>query len=1483
MVVEEAPARTGPVHADRPVLVPLSGRRPDAPVEYAAALARWLRGPGSESAVADVGYTLACARVHHPHRVALLVNGRDELLSALDLLVAGRPDSRRFESAPDGQPPEPAVRSAQRELLARLLDRVDGHPGADQLTALARLYVQGHRIDWTLVSGPDRHSRLSLPGYPFARDRHHVTALPRQADTRRDAGPVADLDRLALHQPSWLDAPVRLAADRSPADPVLVYDPAGDLADALDRAGSPSRVRRVAAAADVGPVVDELRAAGAGAVGVIVRLVGVGPGDEVGTGADLAAFETARAVLRGLRTQRLTTLLVTSDLVRADAAGALAQTLRQENPRLSGRAVLVPDGASAGADVILAELASPAAELGHLVDLRGGRRRRVLTPLELPAAGPAPRPDGVYLVSGGAGGIGLALARHLADRPGARVVLCGRSPVEALDPAARQVVDGDDRLRYVQADVRDRAAVDRLVREIVDRDGTLHGVFHAAGVVRDGYLVRKRSDEVAAVLEPKVTGAHHLDEATAHLPLDAFVLFSSVAAVSGNLGQSDYAYANGCLDGFAVRRAGLVARGKRSGRTLSVQWPLWDGPGMAIPEPVRAVVGERTGMVPLPAATALTALDRLLGVDGPAVVSLFHGDTARWRTHLAELWLAADPPREPAATRATAPAGAAGGDRAALRQLVCRTVADVLGRPLDSIRPQTSLESLGLDSVMIHTVTARLSAVVAPVGPEVLFGLRDLDELVDHLDTAPAAPVVSSPPRDITTAAPGTGPALPGGEPVDGRYAIVGISGRYPQAPDLDTFWHNLLIGKDTTSELPTDRWADAGGVRARGHFLSSVDAFDPAFFGLPAHEATLLDPQERLFLEVAWEALEDAGYTGERLDGLVAPDGVRRSMGVYVGITSSDYQLLGAERWVRGHRDMPSGHYWTLPNRLSYLLDLRGPSQPVDTACSSSLVALHLALDAMRRGDCAAALVGGVNLYLHPSRFRMLHQSGFLAEDGLCRSFGAGGQGFGPGEGVGAVLIKPLARAVADGDTVHAVVRGSAVAHGGRTNGFTAPSPWAQARVIRQALDASGVDPATVSVIEAHGTGTELGDPVELAGLQDTYGRGTAALVPCSLGSVKSASGHGESAAGIAALTKVVLQLRYRMLAPTLHADPVNPQLRLDETRFSLPNAAESWQPLHDDDGGELPRRAGISSFGAGGVNAHVIVEEFRPERHGRPDGEAPPGRGPGGAELVVLSAPSLEHLAASAGRLAHWLRGAGAATDLAAAARTLRTGRAAFGCRLAVVVRDIGELADALERYARGEDAGSVPVNDLREGGSLPQGLDEVPETAAFLADLWRNGRLQQIAALWLTGVRIDWGALTGGTGGPLVSLPPSAFVRRRLWIAKPTARDEALPPLDHPTRDPDPDQGLRMAADRLAPEASTVVAELVALVGDLIADTGAPVDTGRTLLELGIDSISLMNLRFALSERYGQTIPLQLLGESTVDTVAARLSTDHPHDRG
>ncbi|MET9887093.1 polyketide synthase [Streptomyces sp. NPDC006430] len=573
--------------------------------------------------------------------------------------------------------------------------------------------------------------------------------------------------------------------------------------------------------------------------------------------------------------------------------------------------------------------------------------------------------------------------------------------------------------------------------------------------------------------------------------------------------------------------------------------------------------------------------------------------------------------------------------------------------------------------------------------------------------------------------APG-GAGAPPAEPI----AVVGMAGRYPGSPDLAAFWRRVCKGEGGASVPPAGRPGDEPG-----HYLERVQDFDAQFFGIDPHEAALMDPQERLFLETAWEALEDAGCTGSRLDALTAADGTARSVGVFTGAGTGDYALLAARTWTREwHRQLPGGGHGSLPNRFSSLVGLTGPSQSVDTAESSVLVALHLAVAALRAGECAAALVGGVRLLLHPSSRRP-----------------------GAGEGVGALLLKPLARAVADGDTVHGVIRGSAVGHtapqpsgagpgrrprvaGGRTDaaaraaralreacaapgsplaptGPTAPTVPADAseqRVLRAALEAAGVDAATVAVSD-------------------------------DAASVRPLVGAAGAATGVAVLTRALLQLRHRVLAPG-----------------GVRAEAQAWEGERSE-----PRRMSVGVCGAGGAAAHVILEEYVPGTAAAAEATAVADaeRSPVARELFVLSAPTPAHLAATAGRFVDLLTGAAPVPPLAVLARALRTGRAAMDCRFAVVVGDTGELVRALEQFA----AGAAPCADLRDGGADPLDLGGVPETGDYLAALWQAGHLDQVRGLWLSGLDVDWAELeqADGAGTVAVPLPASAFLRTPLWL--------------------------------------------------------------------------------------------------------------------
>ena len=442
-----------------------------------------------------------------------------------------------------------------------------------------------------------------------------------------------------------------------------------------------------------------------------------------------------------------------------------------------------------------------------------------------------------------------------------------------------------------------------------------------------------------------------------------------------------------------------------------------------------------------------------------------------------------------------------------------------------------------------------------------------------------------------------------GPEPV----AVIGMSGRFPMASDLQQFWRNLQEGKDCISEIPPDRWdwrafyGDPQKERQKtnikwGGFIEGVGDFDPLFFGISPLEAEFMDPQQRLLMMYLWAAMEDAGYAPRDLSGT--------DTGIFVGTASGGYGSLITKAQLPAESYIATGMTPSVgPNRMSFFLNLHGPSEPIETSCSSSLVAIHRAVLAIQDGSCEMAFAGGVNTIVSPEGTISLNKAGMLSEDGRCKTFSAAANGYGRAEGVGMLLLKKLAAAEAAGDHIYGIIRASAENHGGRANSLTAPNPKAQAELLKTAWRKAGIDPATVSYIEMHGTGTALGDPIEINGLKmafkDVYtANGTTPLpASCGLGAVKSNIGHAELASGVAGVIKVFLQLRHKTLLKSLHGQPRNPYIQLEDSPFYIVEDTQEWVAPRDIRGRTLPRRAGVSSFGFGGVNVHVVIEEHMPK----------------------------------------------------------------------------------------------------------------------------------------------------------------------------------------------------------------------------------------------------------------------------------------------
>lgn len=771
------------------------------------------------------------------------------------------------------------------------------------------------------------------------------------------------------------------------------------------------------------------------------------------------------------------------------------------------------------------------------------------------------------------------------------------------------------------------------------------------------------------------------------------------------------------------------------------------------------------------------------------------------------------PPTASRTSVTTARTGAAStlaSDDSALREacaaLFRETIAGALRMEACEIETHKPLEHYGLDSILVVQLTTRFRKLFPGVRSTLFFEVQSIDGLVQHFlanDRAAllsmlaarggehgATSVATKPGSSPVSAAPVTServarrrfatrrdaaPALPVQASIpmptpsvdhvtSFDVAVIGVSGRYPQAPDLERFWENLSSGRDCASEIPADRWrwqdhydpekGKAGKSYTKwGGFLEDIDKFDPLFFRIAPKEAKRIDPQERLFLETSYHAIEDSGYTPDTL-------ATAGKVGVFVGVMNSRYTVQPL--------------YYSIANRVSFLLDFSGPSFAVDSACSSSLTAIHLALDSLRGGLCDVAIAGAVSLILDPQHMLELTAVGMLSEGAYCRSFGRNADGFVDAEGVGAVVLKPLTHAIRDGDNIQAVIRGSALNAGGRTHGYTVPNPAAQAQVVSAALERAQVDSAEVSYVEAHGTGTALGDPIEVAGLTRAFRSSRRAAGDagpaqhCAIGSLKSNIGHCESAAGIAALTKVLLQLRHGQLVPTLHADVVNDEIDFSATPFRLQRELAPWRRMALGEGSgtrEIPRIAGISSFGAGGANAHLVVQEPPVV-----DADAIAGRGPdaAGACIVPLSARTPQQLQDKIRQLLAFLRRRGADIGLHDVAYTLQVGREAMDERIALVVDSMDDLQRQLHALSHGLRLDPEPPRaSARQHKDFVAACMAAPEFGARLEGWLARCDHARLAEHWAKGVDIDWSRLYPGARRRRISLPTYPFARERHWI--------------------------------------------------------------------------------------------------------------------
>ncbi|MFD9789951.1 amino acid adenylation domain-containing protein [Streptomyces sp. NPDC059070] len=1378
-VLEEPPAR-GAEDAvlAGPHLVPLSARAPRNLRRYADDLAHRLteleETGRSARRLADVAFTLQVGRTQQPERVAFVVRDVPELIGALREFAAGA-DRRVFGD------------------------------GGDALARTAEQWVRGGEVEWPRADGAHPARRISLPTYPFTEEYFWLRgeeaagsagAAAVRAETphpRRD-----DPSDLEFFEERWVATAAQPVPDApaSEARVVLCF-----LDGSAERAAYERSLRERAPGAEVVfvgagtpyPVDRDDERGWKRALGAVAAEYGrldaihyLWPTGHPGAGPDgqpplLRELRDVALLVRAVAAARLEVphLLVAGhfrDAVERAALDALIGYERSLTQVLPGTALRVvlhegPIGAAQWAALLRVEQGQDD-RASALYRADGVRHTCRVERVDAPArpARSVLRQGGSYLLTGAFGGLGRRLAEYLAREYRAHLILLGRSEIGAADEAwADTLRRTGGRVVCRRADVSDPHALAALRAELPEELRALDGVLHLAGAAEPVALPDKSVASIDAVLGAKAHGTLALERVLGSQHLDFVCHFSSVAAVLGDFGSGDYAVANRFQAAYA--RA-LGERPPHGHRTLAVQWPLWREGGMGASAQRAADLRfmdahlRAAGRPALETAAGLDAFERLLAA-GPAAPMVLRAATA---TPGAPARPAARP--EPAAPAKAPKTGE-------LAYAVREVVQHVLKAEARRIDDRSNFVDLGFDSIRLTQLAHRLSdRVGVRLLPTVLYDHPSIERLVEHLagedvrmaDAAGAAetgvPVTVSEPAVPAESAVVAEPAaaverLAVAEPAvgDEPVAIIGMSGIFPGCRSVAEFWDALAEGKDMVRELPPVRFGEPTAVEPDGEryrWMGSVDwadEFDAAFFEIAPKEARTIDPRQRHLLQESWRALEDAALGAEELKG--------RRVGVFVGVEQGDYQFL-----VQDGGNVTSNHDGVLAARLSYFLDLKGPVLAVNTSCSSGLVALHQACLSLRQGECDIAVVAAANFVLTPRSLEAMSRAGMLSETGRCRTFDQRADGMVPGEAVTALVLRPLAAAEANGDPVHSVIAASGLNYDGRTNGITAPAGESQRELLSSVYERGGIDPSDLGHIVTHGTGTKLGDPVEVNALRTAFrtdagvtGRGF-----CALTSTKTNFGHTFAASGLVGLMSLSESVRRGVIPASLHCERDNEYIDWNDSPFYVNRTTKAWTTPTG-----APRTGAVSAFGMSGTNAHVVVREYVPA--------AGASAAPSGAAgwLLPLSAKTEAALAQLVDQLLDRIADGGLSdADLPALARTLGAGRHHFRHRCAVVAGTLDEAA-VLWRGWRDGSAGTgcfagTVARDFSARSADGADTDEMTAPGADLDTAGRRRALFALAERYVRGHDLpstSADAESGGRRPARLRLPTYPFARNRYWV--------------------------------------------------------------------------------------------------------------------
>lgn len=1257
-------------------LLPLSAKSPQALSELAGKLKAHMQSQSCE--LTALCYTLQVGREAMAHRAAMVVGSTEQAIALLQALEQGIDADNLYYSKDVDATAKALVKGA--DFKQNQMQWLTG----GNLGLVASCYCAGATIDWSPLYGGQVIKRLSLPLYPFARQSYWLPD-ERELVVSNVETPKPAMDpsqhQLALYQPSWQTSALAEGGD-TPKD-ILFLTAVTDtsFAGVLKQRYPKSKIINVTQAVSLDKHFS---------VDVYQQI-----------------FTTLQTLIKQ-KTGKYSLVAIVEDTLSGAFYGltALLKTLVLEKVIKQGKTLTLASPLSF--DIIKAEIGSFNQRFEQLRYLNGERLSMSYQSQATPQATTLVRAGAVILITGGLGAIGQSLCRHLAKlSTDMQLVLCGRSHKDDVSqPLAALKAQGIS-VAYIQTDITNRHECQTLKNAVQKQFGALSGIIHGAGCIEDSLFLRKSPSQLSRVLRVKMQGAVNLDTLYASEALDWFVCLSSASSIFGNVGQSDYALANGFLDGLMHHRQKLVNQGKRLGQSLSINWPLWADGGMQVDSQTQAHFEKLWGVVPMPTDMGVSSLFDALSSNSAQVLA-FYGEP----DNIAVALSAQKPEQNQPEIEITKPA-ISNVDVEQVEQKVKQCICALLMLDESALEKDTNIADYGFDSVSFTALAKQLSdGFNVELNAGSFYEYETIEQIVAFIRSQQPTQTIENPvtlatvavkPQETAKPVPATSPAEQ--QPI----AIIGLHGRFPGAEDINSFWQQLLDKQVNVKALNHDSYRFEDGELGefqsyRSGLIDGVDKFDAEFFAIDEAEAKEMDPQQRLLMQSVWSAVEDAGLDMNALS--------KCHTGLFIGVGSSDYlQLMCAAKGERSNTQVgvsPS----MLANRISYQLNLRGPSEICDTACSSSIVAVHRAMRSLHERECDMALVGGVNLLLSLRPFKGLKALGFLSPSSQTHSFDARADGYVRGEGVGTVLLKPLALAEQDHDAIYAVLKGSAVYHGGKANlSLLSPNKTGQIEAMVKAYQRAGISPDEVSYIEAHGTGTSLGDPAEMSAFKQAFKTLGAAEAEhrCGIGTLKPNIGHLEAASGIASLIKLVMALYHRKKPPVAGFEKLNPGMNLSQSPFYVVENAEAWTTV---DG--TKRTASLNSYGFGGVNAHLVLQEYGPNPKAHYDE---------GYEVVMLSAMDENALNRQVGALKLSLADKNGSARLKEVSFSLAA-RKALKVRLAIVCNSIEALKQALESYRFDSTCFIGQNGKLNDKPALDCSGNRELANAAELAQNWACG---------------------------------------------------------------------------------------------------------------------------------------------------------------